>query len=148
MTGPTTPSGAVFSSGSYDASTYDAWQAFDASNTSMWISREAQVPASIGYAWGDGPRTVTAYAITYANGSILTRAPSAWTFEGLLGDAWITLDRRDDEAGWKGTERRVYTLASPGSYSQYRLNITDDNDPAVGIVVISVGRIELLGCPP
>ena len=148
MTSPTTPSGAVFSSGSYDATSYDAWQAFDASSTSMWISPQGQSPAFIGYAWDDGPRSVLAYAITYANGSILTRAPSAWSFEGLYGDAWIVLDVREGEFGWAGFERRVYTLAEPGLYSQYRLNITDDNDPTDGIVVISMGRLELLGCPP
>lgn len=147
MTGPTTPSGAVFSSGLL-SSDYDAWQAFDASTTSMWISPQGQDPTSIGYAWDDGPRTVLAYAITYANGSILTRAPSAWTLQGLQGDAWISVDAREGELGWKGFERRVYTVASPGPYSEYRLTITDDNDSTAGIVVISIGNLELLGCPP
>jgi hypothetical protein len=147
MTGLTTPSGAVFSSGSFDTSAYDAWKAFDSSSTSLWISPQGQDPTSIGYAWDSGSRTVVSYAITYANGSILTRAPSAWSFQGLLGDAWITLDSREGETGWKGFERRVYPVASPGSYSAYQLTFTDDNDSTAGIVVISVGQIELFGCP-
>jgi len=147
MTGPTTPSGSVLSSGTL-TSDYDAWQAFDGSTTSMWISPQAQEPTSIGYAWDDGPRAVLAYAITYANGTILTRAPSAWAFQGLLNDAWITLDSRTGETGWKGFERRVYTVATPGLYSEYRLSITDDNDSSTGIVVVSIGDLEFLGCPP
>ncbi len=147
MTSATTPSGAVFSSGSYDATNYPDWQAFDASSTTMWISPAYETPAIIGYAWDDGPHTVFAYAITYANGSILTRAPSAWTFEGLMGDQWIVLDVREGETDWPGYQRRVYPVTTTGRYSQYRLNITDDNDPTDGIVVISIGQLELLGCP-
>ena len=148
MTGPTMPSGSVFESGSIDSTTYDGWQAFDSSNTTMWISAIGDNPAIIGYAWDNGvPHVVVSYAITYANGSILTRAPSAWTFEGLSGDEWLPIDTREGETGWAGFERRVYTVASPGNYSQYRLNITDDNDPTPGIVVISISQLELFGCP-
>lgn len=141
-------SGGVINSGSYNSTSYDAWQAFDASDTSMWISPSGQNPTWIGYSWGDGPRTVLSYAITYANGTILTRAPSAWTLQGLMGDVWVTLDSRVAQTNWAGFERRVYAVAAPGSYPQLRLSFTDDNDPSAGIVVISVGRIELLGCPP
>ncbi|HXU64493.1 MAG TPA: hypothetical protein VN962_22495 [Polyangia bacterium] len=147
MTGATTPSGAVLSSGAL-SSDYDPWHAFDGSNTSMWISPQGQDPTTIGYAWSDGPRLVRAYAITYANGTILTRAPSAWTFQGLLGDAWISLDSREGETGWAGFERRVYPIDTPGLYSEYRLSITDDNDATSGIVVVSMGNLELIGCAP
>jgi hypothetical protein len=30
----------------------------------------------------------------------------------------------------------------------YRLNVSDDNDGTSGVVVISMGRLELMGCPP
>ncbi len=148
MTSNSAPSGLVFSSGSIDDTMYDGWRAFDADHSSMWISAIGQDPAILGYIWTDGPpRTVVSYAITYANGSILTRAPSAWTLEGLSGDEWVPVDAREGQTGWAGTERRLYTVASPGAYPEYRLNITDDNDAATGIVVISIGNLELIGCP-
>lgn len=145
MTGANTPSGAVTRSGVYSAS-YEAWQAFDASFGSMWISQENQTPAWIGYQWASGTKTVQRYAIHYVNGSITTRAPKQWTFEGWNGTAWVVLDTRTNQVNWTGNERREFAVASPGAYSRYRLNISDDNDTRTGIVVISMGRLELLNC--
>ncbi|MCY1014540.1 discoidin domain-containing protein [Pyxidicoccus sp. MSG2] len=146
MTSATAPSGSVTRSGAYD-STYEAWKAFDSSNTSMWISTVYQTPAWIAYEWTDfTPRLVTSYAITFANGSLTSRAPSAWTLEGWNGSGWVVVDTRSGETGWAGLQTRTYTVGSPGSFLKYRLNITDDNDPSAGIVVVSMGRLELFGC--
>jgi hypothetical protein len=147
MTSATSPSGIVSRSGSYD-STYEAWQAFDYTNSTMWISAVFQTPAWIAYQWTDGPRTVTSYAIDFVNGSLTSRAPRDWTFEGWNGSSWNVIDVRSAQTGWLGVERRAYTVASPGSYSQYRLNMSDDNDTRAGVVVVSMGRLELIGCPP
>lgn len=146
MTSATTPSGMVSRSGVYSA-TYEAWQAFDASNNSMWISGVFETPAWIAYQWTDGPRRVTSYAIDFVNGSLASRAPRDWTFEGWNG-TWHVIDTRSAEIGWLGVERRAYTVAFPGSYSAYRLNVSDDNDDRAGVVVVSMGRFELMGCPP
>ncbi|QSQ26004.1 SBBP repeat-containing protein [Pyxidicoccus parkwayensis] len=145
MTGATTPSGTVTRSGVYDAS-YEAWQAFDGSTGSMWISTEGQTPAWIGYQWASGTKLINRYAIHYVNGSITTRAPKQWTFEGWNGNAWVVLDTRTNQVNWTGNERREFAVTSPGAYSRYRLNISDDNDTRSGIVVISMGRLELLNC--
>jgi hypothetical protein len=144
MTSNTAPGGVATSSGIISGS-YEPWQAFDSTN-SMWISAEGQTPAWLAYEWTDGPRTITRYALTYTNGSITTRAPKSFTFEGWNGSAWVVLDTRVNEVGWPGYERREYAVASPGAYRKYRLNVTDDNDTRAGVVVISLGKLELLSC--
>jgi hypothetical protein len=146
MTSASTPSGLVTRSGAYDPS-YEAWQAFDASSSSMWLSATYQTPAWLGYEWTDGPRTIRSYAINFSNGSLTSRAPRDWTFEGWNGASWIVLDSRSAQTGWLGSDRREYTVATPGSYSKYRLNMSDDNDSRAGVVVISIARLELIGCP-
>ncbi|XXF78809.1 SBBP repeat-containing protein [Myxococcaceae bacterium GXIMD 01537] len=146
MTSNTSPGGIVTRSGVISAS-YEAWQAFDGTN-SMWISEVGQTPAWLAYEWTDGPRTITRYALSYNNGSILTRAPKNWTFEGWNGSAWVVLDTRTGQTGWAGHERREYAVASPGAYKKYRLSFTDDNDTRTGVEVISLGKVELLSCEP
>ncbi|NBD07942.1 MULTISPECIES: SBBP repeat-containing protein [Corallococcus] len=144
MTGPSTPSGAVTRSGVYSAD-YEAWKAFD-NATTMWISAEGQAPAWIAYQ----PSTTTTihrYALEFWNGPGLTsRAPKNWTFDGWNGSTWTVLDTRTNQSSWTGNDRREFTLAAPASYIKYRLNVTDDNDPRAGIVVISLSRLELITC--
>src|SRR5688500_12496115 len=48
MTSAVLPAGVVTRSGAY-GSTYEAWKAFDASDSSMWISAVNRTPAWIGY---------------------------------------------------------------------------------------------------
>jgi Dual-action HEIGH metallo-peptidase len=144
MTSATSPSGLVEQSGVF-SSAYEGWQAFDASNSTMWISSVFQTPAWISYQWSDGPRTVARYAINFVNGSLTSRAPRDWSLQGWTGSSWVTVDSRNAQTGWRGVERRVFLVASPGSYSKYRLNVTDDNDSRAGVVVVSMGRFELMG---
>ncbi|XXF81498.1 SBBP repeat-containing protein [Myxococcaceae bacterium GXIMD 01537] len=144
MTSATAPSGAVTRSGAFGG--YEAWQAFDSSATSMWISEIGQTPAWIAYEFSGGAKQVLKYALNYANGSITSRAPKNWTFEGWNGSAWVVLDTRTNQTGWAGHERREFTLASAATYAKFRLNVTDDNDSRPDIEVISLGKVELLGC--
>jgi WD40 repeat protein len=146
MTSATGPGDAVKRSGAY-GSDYEAWQAFDGSKDSMWISEVWQAPAWIAYEWGDGPRTITRYSITFVNGGSLTsRAPRDWTLQGWNGNSWVVVDTRTAQSDWAGAETRTYDVASPGSHSQYRLHVTEDNDSRAAVVVVSVGRLDLMGC--
>lgn len=144
MTSNTSPSGTVTTSGIFSAS-FDAWQAFDASDTSMWISEVGETPAWIAYDFGS-PRNIDQYSLTFVNGSLTSRAPKDWTFEGWNSSSWVILDTRTGETNWAGTETRTYSVASPGNYAKYRLNITDDNDVRSGVVVISFGRVSFESC--
>jgi hypothetical protein len=144
MTSATAPSGIVSRSGAYSAS-YEAWQAFDNTN-SMWISTVGQTPALIGYEWLDGAKTITRYALTFANGSLTSRAPKNWTLEAWTGSAWSVIDTRTNQINWAGFERREFAITTPGAYGKYRLSFTDDNDTRTGVEVISLARVELMGC--
>jgi hypothetical protein len=146
------PSPAVLSSGELDDNPiYAAWQAFDDSLRTMWISPSYTSEVIIGYQWSDGPRAAVAYAIHYTNGDITSRAPRDWTVQGHDGKIWSSLVRVTDQRNWLGNDRRVYPLPATQAYAAYRLVITQDNDESSGspIVAISMGRLELLGaaCP-
>ncbi|MCP3105494.1 SBBP repeat-containing protein [Myxococcus sp. K15C18031901] len=144
MTGPTTPGGSVVRSGAYSAA-YEAWMAFD-NSSSYWVSEVMQTPAWIGYQ----PVTTTTlhrYALVFHNGPDHTaRAPKDWTFQGFNGSSWVVLDTRNNQTNWAGYERREFTLSSPATYVRYRLHVTDDNDAAPGVHVVSLRTLELITC--
>jgi hypothetical protein len=148
MTSLTTPSGIVTSSGSSSAES-EAWHAFDATTPTttagMWISALGIAPAWVAYEFTDGPRTVTEYGIRYTNGSLTARAPRSWKLEGSSGAEWITLDTQSGQIGWTQGQTRTFTIANPAPYTSYRLYVTDDNDPAAAIVVVSIGELFLNG---
>ncbi len=144
MTSNTTPQGVVTRSGVISSS-YEAYKAFDSSLSSMWISEVWETPAWIAYDLGFG-RFVNQYSIKYSNGSITTRAPKAWQLQGSNGGSWITVDSRSNQTGWGGSETRTFQVTSPGTYTKYRLYITEDNDSRSGIVVISIGDLKLESC--
>lgn len=127
------------------SSTYPAWHAFDASTT-QWISETNETPAWLAYDWGTSTRLITQYNLTNTNGSLTSRAPMDFTLQGWNGSAWVTVDARVGETGWVSGVPRSYPVATPGLFRQYRLHITDDNDVRPGVVVISLGNVELMGC--
>jgi hypothetical protein len=144
MTGLDSAEGTITRSGVYSSS-YEATNAFDGKG-SLWISAVNQTPAKLGYQFKTGPRTVSGYAIKFANGSLTSRAPKDWTLRGFNGSSWVVVDTRSNETNWAGVERRVYAVSSPGAYSAYELNITDDNDTRAGVVVASIDELELFDC--
>ena len=143
LTGDTS---AVSTSGDFSSS-YKAWKAFDSSNSSMWISETWETPAWIAYNWNTSTRLITSYTITNTNGSLTSRAPKDFTLQGRnSGGSWATLDTRTGQIGWVSGTPRTYTVANPGFFSEYRLHITDDNDIRTGVVVISIGDLDFVGC--
>lgn len=147
MTGATSPAGSVTRSGAYSAE-YEAWKAFDdPASTSMWISARRQAPAWISYQMPSGNVLIHRYAITFHNGSTLTsRAPKDWTLQGWNGTSWVVIDTRSNQTNWAGYERREFTLATPTTYNQLRLHVTDDNDARAGIEAISMRQLEFIHC--
>jgi len=137
--------GRISRSGVY-SSEYEAFNAFDAT-ASLWLSAAFETPAWLQVDWFDCPRTITGYAVKFANGSSLTtRAPKDWTLEGYDGSSWVVVDSQANQTGWLGVERRAFVVAAPGSYGAYRFNITDDNDARPGVVVASIDEFELFAC--
>jgi hypothetical protein len=78
-------------------------------------------------------------------GSLTSRAPVDFTLDGFDGTSWVAVDRRSGERNGLGVERREHTVASPRGFEAYRLQVFDDNDERDGLVVASIGRLELLG---
>ncbi len=146
MEGPQGPEGIVTSSGVFEGSEqFAAWHAFDDKESSLWVSEGwTSKPVWLGFAWNEGPRHVTRYALTF-NDKETSRAPRDFTLEGWDGKDWVTVDSRTDEIEWKSPETRLFTVSRPGAYRQYRLHITEDNDPREVIVAVSLERFELLG---
>jgi hypothetical protein len=145
---PSTTAPIITRSGAYSSS-YEATNAFDANDSSMWISEVFQNPAWIGYEYTDSQRRVLSYNFKFINGTLTSRAPKDWTLQAWNGSTWVVIDTRTNQINWNGVEERSYTVARPGFYNRYRFNFTDDNDTRAGVVVISLGRITLnvdVGC--
>ncbi len=126
---------------------YPGWEAFDAviNANSMWISQTWQTPAWIAYDFGSN-RLISRYSINNSNGTLTSRAPKDFQLQGWNGSSWVAVDTRTNETGWISSQARTYTVQHPGSYTKYRLHITDDNDSRNGIVVISIGDLRFESC--
>jgi hypothetical protein len=148
MSSNTTPSGIVTRSGVYSSS-YEAWQAFDATTATLWLSNMYTSSVWMGYEWGGGTsKLVSSYEIKYANGSCCEqRGPKSWTLQGWNGSAWITVDTVTNQTGWYLNSVRTFSVDNPGCYEKYRLNVTADNynDVQYPITLISIATIQLYG---
>ncbi|WP_435735997.1 GH92 family glycosyl hydrolase [Cellulosimicrobium sp. PMB13] len=75
----------------------------------------------------DAATTVKAYALSSANDAP-GRDPRAWTLEGSTdGTSWTTLDTRGNQTFSERFQTRGYTVATPGAYRFYRLDITSNS---------------------
>jgi hypothetical protein len=96
-----------------------ASRAQDGNNSTEWMSNGV-VACQLNVFYGV-PKTVAAYRIRAH--TQVNRAPYSWTFQGSDdGATWTTLDTQTAVAAWTSGEQRVFTLASPGTYSQFRFN--------------------------
>ncbi len=108
---------------------FDKYSAGSASGTDSWVTA-ATTTGWIQYQFGSA-KTIGSYSIksSYNYGS---RAPQAWTLQGSNTGAFageqVTLDTRSAQTGWNNLgEVRSFNIASPASYSYYRLNVTANN---------------------
>ena len=124
---------------------YPAWYAFDSYANTLWLSDLFPGITTVEYDFQQ-PTDIHEYTLTYANGSITSRAPKSFELQGWNGYKWLQLDYRDNQQAWAGFEQRTYAVTNPGSYSKYRLYFTEDNDDRDSIVMLSLGDIELMGC--
>ena len=93
----------------------------DANPTTKWLAFE---PTGVITYQLDKAVTVKAYSLTSANDSP-GRDPKAFTVEGSNdGTHWTDLDSRSGQSFSDRFVTNDYTVATPGSYSWYRLDIT------------------------
>ncbi|MGR6874005.1 discoidin domain-containing protein [Pseudomonas sp. HK3] len=124
---------------------YRGWQVFDNNPSTMWLSGGFVDDAWVRYFFNQ-PTQVDQYTIHFTNGTVTTRAPKDWELQAFNGASWVPVDIRQNETNWQSSEKRSYAVANPGSYSQYRLYVFDDNDDRPNIVVLSIGELELRTC--
>lgn len=123
--------------------TFPASNAFDNSNSSTWLGSKSGNPW-IRYAYStpvlSGVYKVMGYS-SAASGSTQGRAPKAWSLQGSNdGTNWTTLDTRSNQTAWGDQEDRQFTIASPQTFTQFRMVITESVDSAetlVGVVQLS-----------
>lgn len=100
--------------------------AFDNNGTTKWLV--AAATGWIAYDFKDEEAyTITFYTLTTGNDS-QNRDPKSWTLQGSNdgGTTWTIVDTQTGVT--LGADRRAtkkYTVATPGSYKMYKLNITE-----------------------
>jgi hypothetical protein len=114
MTGLTTPSGTVNSSGGWA----DAYKIFDKDPATRYA--QGVDNGWISYQLASGSAIVDSYYLQAHNDNP-ERMPTAWYIEASNdGSTWLTLDNRDGESGWSGGQTRFYEFSNKAAYSYYR----------------------------
>lgn len=143
MTSNTTPSPYVVSASSIWDATYDAWKAFNGTNTDATDCWATANNVRTGWIMVDfnTPKVISQYTITSRTGASVTETPKKWTFEGSNNNAdWIILDTKTNEINWALNQKRAYQFMNITPYRYYRLNIAENN----GNVILSIGEIEMM----
>ena len=127
-----------------------AWLVFNGDQTKNgdWVTEVNAAWVSV--AFGDGAKTATSYSIGIAlDGAAIPYeelAPRDWLLEGWNGNQWVTLDTRANITDWT-TRTQTFTIANPGSYTQYRLNISSPVQPAYQQFSVAAWQLYRDGTP-
>lgn len=126
--GAWTWSGEVFASGtpfcSGDLSGKEKELAFDGNTATIWSSNTMR-SGTLGVVLAS-PATITSYGITPRNVYLTLTPPKNWKFQGSNnGTNWTTLDTRSGISGWSANTEKTFSIASPQTFSQYRIVVTD-----------------------
>lgn len=126
-TGYVTSGNTVSASNELTPPTYAAWKAFNKSALGEWSTSSGVTAATLTYQFGSA-KTIDTYFIRSVSAES-DRAPSAWTLEGSNdGSSWTAIDTRTGQIAWGAAgEQRSFAIASPMSFTHYRLNITAVN---------------------
>lgn len=138
MTSATTPSGTAAASDE-DAGR-PAWQAFDRSMSTEWVTNDGVTTASLSYDFAGGAtEVVVGYVLTAP--SIAARAPSSWTFDGYDGSNWVTLDTQSGLI-FNIRETRYFAVSNTTAYEAYRIDVTaNGGDPEnLGLTAMSLAE--------
>src|SRR4051794_35161657 len=117
----------------------DAARLFD--NTSGSRVTFASPTPAVQYEFpGAGGREASFYTLTSGAGP-QGQDPRSWVLSGSDdGRTWTELDRRSGEAFPERLQTRPFKIATPGSYSTYRLQVTENG----GDAQTSLAEVELL----
>lgn len=120
--------------------TFVAWYAADRAPATFWHSSDA---VSYPHWWRAdfaAPQTISSYSIKCRPGFV-SQGPKNFTFQGLNGATWVTLDTRANQTYVDGVAKH-FALSTPASYSSFRVLIESNVE---GSANLSIGEVELIG---
>jgi predicted alpha-1,2-mannosidase len=136
--GPATPlhDAVTSDSGDPSSSAGDASALFDDDSTTE--DDLGSSSPSLGYVF-DNPRQVSFYTLTSSAQS--GHDPSSWVLEGSNdGSTWSTLDTRSGQSFPWQAQTRPFELATPATFTHYRIRFTGGGDVALGEVELLTTR--------
>jgi hypothetical protein len=115
----------------------NASAAFDRNSGTEWFY--SGVTGWLQYDLGH-TETVQRYTVISSSFDQVGRDPKNWQFQGSNdGVTWTTLDTQSGQAFANRAQMNSYTIATPGAYRYYRLNITSNNGDASFVDLAEVG---------
>ncbi len=146
---PGTVSGPVFTSIPLKNDHEGVQQLFDYNTGTKWFSHiSSQGNWVVQVKLLEAAQAVS-YSMTSGNDDD-KRDPKAWELQGSHdGETWITIDSRSNIASIPARKSRVlYTIATPGSYTYYRIVFTANNGAtdggSTGPLAMQLSEIDLL----
>ncbi|MDS1138580.1 hypothetical protein [Nitratireductor indicus] len=120
MTSNTAPSPYVVSSTSGDVNAYVAFARTINGRTSISGTSAGYIKIDLG---SGNAKVVDGYAVTSPDNSAQHGDyPTQFSFEGSNDDTnWVTIDSRDAQTGWAGSETRFYEAPNKTAFRYYRL---------------------------
>ena len=116
----------------------NSFRAFERNSATSWFhpGTTGWIQYDIGHA-----ETIRRYTLI-SSGDLAPRDPKDWRFQGSKdGLAWTTLDTQSNQAFATRLKLQSYTVASPGAYRYYRLNITANNGDAAFLALAEMGLL-------
>ncbi|MCS4276528.1 putative alpha-1,2-mannosidase [Mycetocola sp. BIGb0189] len=105
-------------------------------NAASQMSFASKTP-QITVAYQGPAQSPTFYTLT--SGTSTATAPTGWTLEGSNdGKTWSVVDTRQNQKFDSALQTRPFKIAQPGSFAQFRLNVTSGGDS------VALGELELL----
>ena len=146
MTSDTSPSGKASASSVWtETYLYSPYKAFDKESkgqVSGWAAARNVTTGWLEYDFSS-EKCITKYTITPRDWVIsLDCLPKAWTFEAYDENAgeWIILDSQTNITGWKVLTKKEFTFINTKSYTNYRINITENN----GGGIVTIDELEMM----
>lgn len=129
MTSNNSPSPYVASASSeyYYGNLYEAYRAFDGTN-SVWGSNGTSGWLKLDYGSENAPVLIGYSIRSYNDTKFQNVMPKNWTFKGSNNDTdWTTLDTRTNITGWIASDWKEFWFSNSTGYRYYMIDITANN---------------------
>ncbi|MCG7406372.1 discoidin domain-containing protein [Paenibacillus sp. ACRRX] len=123
---------------------YNLWGAFDgnANGTNAWASNTGKL-GYVGFEFYTKTNIVKYTLEPRGAENQLPRMARDWTFEASNdGSTWSILDTQKNITDWVVGGKKQFIISNHNSYSQYRINVTEEVDGSNSILVI--GELEMI----